>query len=214
MPKHMYPDGYTSHELRQFYNQQATTYHRFERVLVWVGERRLRRQIMSQARGAVLDVACGTGGSFAFLPKDSPVTAVDISEGMLEHARHRADALGLKATLQQMDAQQLAFPDHSFDTVISALATCVFPNPIGALREMGRVCKPDGQVLLVEHGLSSLRPLAYLQNRYAALYYNSDACRWNQDSVQLLRDAGLQVKTVRRTLLGILYGLVSAPSTA
>ncbi|NIN33964.1 MAG: methyltransferase domain-containing protein, partial [Gammaproteobacteria bacterium] len=93
--------------------------------------------------------------------------------------------------LHVMDAESLTFADNSFDTVVSALSTCTFPDPIAALREMNRVCKPTGQILLVEHGRSSLRPLAHYQDRNAHAHYEKSAgCRWNQEPDQLVMAAG------------------------
>ena len=99
---------------------------------------------------------------------------------MLEGARQNASQLGLSVNLVVIDAQKLEFVDQSFDTVVSALSTCTFPDSIKALREMGRVCRLGGQILLLEHGHSSWSWLAGFQDRRVHQHYQENAgCRWN-----------------------------------
>ena len=83
---------------------------------------------------------------------------------MLAEAAQRLDDRPRETTLHEMDAQDLAFPDDSFETVISSLSTCTFPDPVEALSEMGRVCAPNGQILLLEHGRSSVGAIARFQD--------------------------------------------------
>jgi len=109
---------------------------------------------------------------------------VDLSPEMFAAAEERFDRLERGESLREMDAQDLDFPDDRFDTVVSSLSTCMFPEPDVALREMGRVCKPDGQVFLLEHGRSDFGPLARFQDRRADARYEKMAVggarsRWN-----------------------------------
>lgn len=213
MPTHPHPipSGYTTADIQRFYDEMAPTYQRLERSLALLGERRMRRRLMARACGHILDVACGTGENFPYLPAHASLTAIDLSDAMLTLARQRADQMGIQPTLQRMDAEHLDFPDNHFDTVITALSTCTIPDPVAALREMGRVCKSDGQLLLLEHGRSRLGPVAYLQDRTAKRWYEGDGCRWNQDTLDLVREAGLRLTRVRRALVGIFYSLEAAP---
>lgn len=112
-------------------------------------ERRTRRHQFGDVSGRVLDVACGTGENFPYLPESAFLVGIDVSAPMLTRARRKAEELGRQVELEQMDAQRLSFADDSFDYVVSALSTCTFPDPITALNEMGRVCKPDGQIRLL-----------------------------------------------------------------
>jgi len=95
------------------------------------------RRLLKASAGRVLEVAAGSGLNLAHYPGGLDITAVDLSPGMLIRARNRG---ARKAAV--MDAQHLAFRDGSFDTVVSTLCTCTFPNPVEALREMRRVCRP------------------------------------------------------------------------
>src|SRR5689334_20748212 len=122
-------------------------------VLFGVG--RQRRKLFARATGDVLDVGCGYGINFLHLVNATNVTGVDFSSIMLARGRALAARAGIKGDLREGDAEALEFPDKSFDTVISSLATCSFYDPIKALKEMRRVCKPQGCVLLLEHGRST-----------------------------------------------------------
>src|SRR5699024_9946383 len=138
------------------------------------------------ADGRVLDVACGTGANFPYLPDTVALVGVDISPEMLAKARDRLGRLKIEGTLEQMDAQALEFDDDSFDTVISSLSTCTFPDPVIAIEEMVRVCKPAGRILLLEHGRSDFRPLARFQDWRADTHYATAGCRWNQEPLELI----------------------------
>lgn len=213
------PDSHThpalsTDEVRRMYDQKAADYQNGEFLKVLLGEKRLRRKLMAKARGRILDVACGTGENFPYFPPGSDVTAVELSEAMLQQARKRAAEVGLNVDLRSMDAQQLELADNTFDTVVTALSTCTFPDPVAALREMGRVCKPDGQILLLEHGRSRYNLLARYQDRQAPQVYAAQGCRWNQDPAQLVQDAGLNLKSVERALAGIYYVMEAAPLKA
>ncbi len=201
-------------EWLNIHNRSAPEYRQGEWVreaLLGVG--RLRRKLFQQATGNVLDVACGYGSNFAYLPNVAHITATDFSPVMLEMAQQRAQKLGIHVDLREGDAEALPFADAHFDTVISALATCSLFNPITALQEMKRVCKPDGRILLLEHGRSKWRWLASYQDRTAAGMVDDGGCRWNQETSDLVRQAGLTIVSDERSLLGIFRAMVVLPSS-
>ena len=105
----------------------------------------------------ILDVAAGTGAlSFLLLEKGAKkVLCGDISESMLDQCRKKAVSLGFKEDkmgFRVLDAEELPFSDNSFDTVITGMATGLFPDLPKAIREMARVVKPDGTVSIGAHG--------------------------------------------------------------
>lgn len=206
-------DSMTLDELQSEYDSRADGYEQklwFDQYILGVA--RLRKQIMSKARGDILDVACGTGLNFPSFPPTSKITAIDLSPHMLQVARQKADQLHLNVDVKMMDAQNLEFADETFDTVVSALSTCTFPDPIQALREMRRVCRAGGQILLLEHGHSSMPWLANYQDHHAYQHYQANAgCRWNQDPLDLLKVAGLRVLNSKRFGLGMFHAIVATP---
>jgi ubiquinone/menaquinone biosynthesis C-methylase UbiE len=203
---------FDEHDLRQIYDRFAPGY-RWTALAsdVPLGARALRRWVMDKATGHVLDVACGTGESFPFLPTAAAVTAVDLSPQMLARARRRADRLGRDVDLRQMSAQALDFPDGSFDTVTTAMSTCTFPDPVGALGEMARVTRPGGRILLLEHGRSRVGWIGRFQDRRAERHYRAAGCRWNQDVLGVVADAGLRVEATRTRTWGVITAVVAVP---
>jgi ubiquinone/menaquinone biosynthesis C-methylase UbiE len=151
-------------------------------------------------RGRVLEVAVGTGSNLAHYPAGVDIIVVDLSPRMISKARQRG---AQKAAV--MDAQHLAFRDGSFDTVVSTLGTCTFPDPIEALREMRRVCRPSGHVLLLEHGRSSRSAIAAWQDRHAAQWAAHLGCWWNREPLESVRKAGLDPQTTIRGFLGMVH---------
>ncbi len=136
-------DSMTLDDLQGEYDARADGYEQklwLDQYILGVAHR--RKQLMSKARGKILDIACGTGLNFPFFPTTGDISAIDLSPRMLEVARQKAESLKIKIQTLVMDAEKLEFTDGSFDTVSSALSTCTFPDPIRALREMRRVCRP------------------------------------------------------------------------
>ena len=200
-------------ELREIYADQAATFDRFEFVdRLTLG--RYRRRLFSRARGRVLDVACGTGVNFPYLPEGADLVGVDLSPEMAARARARAADLGLDASVREADAADLPFDDDSFDAVVSSLSTCTFPDPVAVLREVDRVCAPDGRIFLLEHGRSSVGPVARFQDWWAPRHFDKHGCRWNQEPADVVAEAGLEAVEVRRALLGILTSMVVRPTPA
>lgn len=179
-------------DIRDAYERYAKWIDRFGWLNQLVTGRYRRRQF-SQADGRVLDVACGTGTNFQCLPESVELVGIDISEAMLSRADAEIDRLGLCGTVEQMDAQALDYDADSFDTVISSFSTCTFPNPVAALKEMRRVCKPDGQILLVEHGRSDVDFLARYQEWRADAHYEKSGCRLTHEPLEVVGKAGLNV---------------------
>lgn len=166
----------TVNQVQSAYNEIAGQYEKkiwFDQHILGVA--RLRKNPLAKATGRILEVACGIGSNIPFFPIGSDITAIDLSPRMLEVARANATKHGLNVNLAVMDAEHLEFPGGSFDTVVSTLSTCIFPNPFKALDEMKRVYRPNGLILLLEHGHSNLPWLANYQDRHEYEHYKDHA---------------------------------------
>lgn len=154
--------------------------------------RKWRRAILSDLSGNVLEVGTGTGKNLEYYPKDCKVTAIDISPKMLEHARKRAEGRD-NISLMVMDAENLTFDDDSFDYVITTFVLCSIPDPVAALREMRRVCKPDGVVINLEHMRSSNWVITFFENLLNPISVFFMGVNLNRKTVENIRKAGLEV---------------------
>jgi ubiquinone/menaquinone biosynthesis C-methylase UbiE len=203
---------YSRSDWKKIHDRAAADYINSEwtrEVLLGVG--RQRRKLFARATGDVLDVGCGYGINFLHLVNATSITGVDFSSIMLARGQELAARAGIKVDLRKGDAEALDFLDHSFDTVISSLATCSFYDPIKALKEMRRVCKPQGRILLLEHGRSTWKWLGRYQDRHMHQQMEEGGCRWNQEPQELVKASGLKIIEAERTLLGILHTIVAAP---
>jgi len=201
----------TKGQIRQTYDRIAHWYDLMEAVPEFLGVRRLRYEILQRASGKVLDVAVGTGKNLRYYPGTCQITAVDMSPAMLKIARRRADSLCLDITLLMMDAEAIGFHDKSFDTVVSSLTLCTFPEPIAALQEMARVCRTNGSILLVEHGRSDCKRLGRWQDRRADRHAAKVGCHWNREPFEIVLRAGLKVIDARRTFFVIFHLIEAMP---
>lgn len=110
-----------------------------------------KREIFGKAKGKTLLVASGTGVDFKYFPADIELTAIDFSPVMLEHAEKKRGESAAPLTLVEADVTDLDFPDGHFDTVATSCTFCSVPDPIKGLKEVHRVLKDDGALLMFEH---------------------------------------------------------------
>jgi ubiquinone/menaquinone biosynthesis C-methylase UbiE len=204
----------TPQELSRRYNRVARWYDRVEGILGLLGVSRLRRRVLQRASGKVLEVAVGTGKNLPYFPHECRIIAVDLSREMLNIARKRAAKLSMNVSFLLADAEALPFSDESFDTVVSTLSTCTFPNPVAALEGMSRVCRPEGRVLLLEHGRSDRKWLARWQDRHADQFAKPLGCHWNREPLDMVRKAGLTIHKARRVFFGMFHEIEAEPERA
>lgn len=172
-----------------------------------------KRRLFSQIRGATLMVAAGTGNDFQFFPPGRDIVAIDISPKMLDRAAEKAAAYDGAIRLHEMDVCELAFGDASFDTVVTVCTFCSVPRPIAGLRELRRVLRPDGQLLMFEHVRSKIGPLGiYLDflTRYTRRY-GPDL---NRDTLGNVERAGFWIRREENVYLDIVKIIEARPRTA
>lgn len=170
-----------------------------------------RERLWSLVRGPeVLEIGVGTGKNLAFYPDGVRVTGVDLTSGMVERARERAASLNLDVTLLLGDAQNLDFPDSSFDTVVATFVFCSVSDPVLGLRELGRVVKPDGQILLMEHVRSDKPLVGDLMNILNPALVRVTGANINRRTVENIRRAGLDIERVEDLGIVDIFKLIIA----
>ena len=118
----------------------------------------------------VLEVGVGTGINVDLYPSNCAVTGIDLSSSMLEKARERVARKGVRnVRLLQMDAANLKFADDSFDIVYAPYVISVVPDPVAVTREMRRVCRPGGRIVILNHFRSSNPLMARIERMISPL---------------------------------------------
>jgi phosphatidylethanolamine/phosphatidyl-N-methylethanolamine N-methyltransferase len=146
----------------------------------------------------ILEVGVGTGLSLPYFRPDSRVTGIDVSAEMLAKARRRVERQRLTQVegLHLMDAENLDFPDNSFDAVLALYVASVVPSPVRFAAEMRRVCIPGGTIVVVNHFTSDNWVLRFLERRVARLARHIG---FHADFPlgQFRRDSGLAIREIR-----------------
>lgn len=140
----------------------------------------------------------GTGKSLRYYPAGCEVTGIDLSEKMLAKARKRAENMK-NVKLLLMDAEKLEFPDNSFDFVVTNLVLSSVQNPVAALKEMRRVCKKEGRIIMLEHVKSKNRALGAVLEFLNPLPSKLFGFNINRNTVENAKKAGLTI-TVEKNL--------------
>lgn len=174
----------------------------------------LRSRLLASAHGDVLEIGVGTGATFAHYPQAvQSLTALDLSGGMLHEAHLKALSLPFPVHFVQHDVQTLPFGNARFDTVVSSLGLCGIPDPARLFAEVGRVLRPGGRLLALEH----IRPpnpwLGRMADLIDPVFDQVVGCHPNRPTPELLRAAGFVVEMRERHLGGVLVTLEAFPGT-
>lgn len=149
-----------------------------------------REEITREVYGHTLEVGVGTGKNIPHYPETVQVTAIDFSQKMLEKARAKYEGQYGNVSFYEMDVQDMDFEDNTFDCVLTSCVFCSVPLPIMGLREIRRVCKPGGKIVMLEHVRSNSKiigPLMDVLNPIPLYLYGANI---NRDTVGNLRKAG------------------------
>lgn len=166
---------------------------------------KFRKRIFPEAEGSVLEVAVGSGYNFPFYSGVTEVTGVDFSGEMLKAAEAASRNHPFKTTLVQKDVEAAEFDENSFDTIVSSLSFCAYQNPVEILNKFHKWCKPDGKILLMEHGLSSNKLLAGMQRLVDPAAVMIAGCHQNRDIAGIAETSGLNIIKEERYLAGSVY---------
>jgi ubiquinone/menaquinone biosynthesis C-methylase UbiE len=197
----------TVDHIRHIYRDYAPKYDDSMRMAERLMLKPLRSALLRKARGHVLEVAIGTGINLQYYPPSCQITGMDLVPEMLE----QASAHGVPFQPVIGDVNHIPYPDHSFDTVVTTLSACTFPDPIAALREMGRVCRCDGRVLMLEHVRGNNPLVGRFLDRITPYTVATIACHPNRDTAANLTSAGLHIIALATTYGGLLLQIEAQP---
>ncbi|MFA6163725.1 MAG: class I SAM-dependent methyltransferase [Methylobacter sp.] len=171
--------------IKKRYDRIAPYFDGFEAMMEGLFFKKWRERLWAKVDGHhILEVGVGTGKNFDYYPKDARITAIDFSEAMLKQAALKKVRKNTNVELELMDVQSLPFADNSFDTVIGSFVFCSVPSAVKGLKELYRVCKPGGQVLLLEHVLSSNPVIAGIMNMINPVVVSLFGANINRNTVK------------------------------
>jgi ubiquinone/menaquinone biosynthesis C-methylase UbiE len=181
--------------------------HIFPRLMEWVmsGEefRRLRTELLASAHGEVLELGIGTGLNLPHYPEAiTELHAVDPAQFLPKRIAARSARLLFPVHIQRDTAETLPHADRRFDYVVSTWTLCTIPDPVLALQEVGRVLKPGGRFLFLEHGRSDDQKIAAWQDRLNPIQnIVGCGCNLNRQIDQLIAQAGLSITQLNRFIM-------------
>lgn len=196
--------------IKKRYNRVAPIFNWMDGVM----NDKWRSDMLSDLHGEVLEVGVGTGANFIHYPDTIRYTGIDFSPLMLRYARERADKWGKSEHfhLLEMDAEHLEFPDSSFDYVVSTCVYCSVPDPIAGLKEMRRVVKPEGKVLLLEHMRSENKIMGTVMDALNPVTVRLSGANINRKTTENIRQAGFKIETEDHLMGTIMRRLTLAPN--
>jgi ubiquinone/menaquinone biosynthesis C-methylase UbiE len=198
--------------VRSKYERISPFYDFMESILEQLAFSRWRKKVFSYVQGEdILEVGVGTGKNLDFYPPGKKITAIDFSPRMLGKARNKARRKGLSVDLVTMDVQNLRFAAQTFDTIIATFVFCSVPDPVQGLREIKRVCKKNGKIILLEH----VRPRGALGGKIFDLFnpltVKLMGVNINRNTVANVKKAGLNIIKEKNLFLDIVKLIVSSP---
>ena len=144
-------------KIKKKYNRISRIYELLEKPMESMAMGEWREKLIGKIEGEkVLEIGIGTGKNLIYYPENLNIIGIDFSRNMLKKAKDKIkDKKNIN--LIEMDAQNMKFADNSFDTVVTTCVFCSVPDPVEGLKEIRRVCKNNGKVIMIEHMRSNNR---------------------------------------------------------
>lgn len=188
-------------QVRRAYDFYSPVYDFIFKKIFEPGRSAAIRLLGDALRGRVLEVGIGTGLNLPFYPPGIDLVGVDLSEGMLKKAQDKVHDLRLpNVTLKVMDASALDFGDAEFDATLATYVISAVPDPVAVLREMRRVTKPGGTLVILNHFHSTHRVMRRVEDALAPVCAHL-GWKTNLALGPLLETVGLRPEVVRRVNL-------------
>ncbi|MBT2703502.1 class I SAM-dependent methyltransferase [Bacillus sp. ISL-35] len=198
-------------KIKKRYNRVSKIYDTMDKMI----REDWRRDLLAGAYGDVLEAGVGTGANLSYYPSSiKSLIGVDFSSDMLKYAKQKASQLNApyKMELIEGDIQELPFPDNSFDTVVSTCVFCSVPDPVVGLGELRRVCKSDGQILMLEHMRSENQAAGLVMDLLNPVTVRMWGANINRETMANIKSAGLSVVGEERLMGSIMRRLLLSPN--
>jgi phosphatidylethanolamine/phosphatidyl-N-methylethanolamine N-methyltransferase len=191
------------------YEKLASVYDWFFGPTLHPGRLQARDRMVIRPGDRILEVGVGTGINLSLYPKDCRITGIDLSTPMLDKARERAVRQGLRGVrLLEMDAARLTFDDDAFDIVYAPYLVSVVPDPVQVVREMHRVCRPGGRIIILNH-FRSANPILSRIERAISPFTVHIGFKSDLDLPGFLAQADLQPVSIEKVNVPRIWSLVT-----
>jgi phosphatidylethanolamine/phosphatidyl-N-methylethanolamine N-methyltransferase len=188
-------------QVRRVYDFYSPVYDFLFKKIFEPGRIAAVRMLGNPSRGRVLEVGIGTGLNLPFYPRDIDLVGIDLSEGMLKKAQEKLDGLRMgRVTLKVMDASALDFGDGEFDATLATYVISAVPDPVAVLREMRRVTKSGGTMVILNHFRSKNPVMRRIEDALAPVCAHL-GWKTNLALTPLLETVGLTPEVTRRVNL-------------
>lgn len=176
--------------IKKRYDRIAPYFDKIEGMMETMMLGELRASFWQKVSGEnILEAGVGTGKNFPYYPAKS-ISAIDFSPVMIKQAEIKRQQLAVVVDLSIMDVQQLNFPDNHFDCIVATFLFCSVPGPKQGLLELKRVCKPGGEILLLEHVLSSNKFAARIMHFINPVIVRLFGANINRETVKTVQACG------------------------
>lgn len=217
-----------AHDTAKFFDAKAEEYDsgiNIEEMVIMMG--RKRKWVTRQCHGDVLEVACGTGRNIKYMDvkKMRSITFLDASEKMVDitnkkfrdsfpHFKNAAFVVGKtedllklasKSTNKKLDEDDVV----KYDTIIQTFGLCSYRDPVSSLKNFAKLLKPDGRIILLEHGRGSYDFINNILDKSAKKRLETWGCRWNLDIGEIIDDSGLEIVQEKRYHMGTTWCIVA-----
>ncbi len=201
---------------RQRYDRLAPFYDLIDLPFEYRRYRIMRPQLFAGVSGIILDAGVGTGRNLPFYPEGSRVVGIDSSPGMIARARKRRDKLGKDVELLEMDVLSTTFPDRHFDAIVATFLFCVLDDDqqLPALRELKRICKPDGVIRFLDYRYSSDPFRRFIMRLWAPWVGWVYGAAFDRKTEQYVPEAGLEIIEKRFLYRDTIRLVVARPVSA
>ena len=188
-------------QVRRVYDFYSPVYDFLFKKIFEPGRIAAVRMLGNSSRGRVLEVGIGTGLNLPFYPRDIDLVGIDLSEGMLKKAQEKLDGLRMgRVTLKVMDASALDFGEGEFDATLATYVISAVPDPVAVLREMRRVTKSGGTMVILNHFRSKNPVMRRIEDALAPVCAHL-GWKTNLALTPLLATVGLTPEVTRRVNL-------------
>ncbi|GAB6100312.1 class I SAM-dependent methyltransferase [Halanaerocella petrolearia] len=159
----------------------------------------------------LLEAGVGTGKNISYYPAGIEAYAIDFSKRMLKESAKKVKQSQAEVKLFEMDIQNLDFEDDFFDVIVTTCVFCSVPDPIKGLKELKRVCKPNGQILMLEHMRTEKEPVGYLMDSINWMSLWMWGANINRETMNNIEEAGLKVIKEEDLWFDIVKELILSP---